>query len=227
MAKFKYSLKGDARSWVKGKVYQDYDALKAAFLQQFSGFKAKGSDGFSELNYKMREPVEGHLQKLQRMAESLNYGDVLMDRFKWSLPGKVCVQLATMDGTLDEVATAAQEIVQPSQRRCTLQHSKVKISTANLTLWLTKCQRCLYNLGAKASRGRFPADEDSRQATKGSTDSGVSRVAPLIEVVRGPQIKRRAGVTFVIVKVTMLSTAERCRSINGKMGVNIFTKTAS
>ncbi len=111
-AKFKYSLKGDARSWVEGKVYADYDALKAAFLQQFSGFKAKGSDGFFELTYKMGEPVEAHLQKLRRMAESLNYGDVvLMDRFKRSLPEKVRVQLATMDGTLDEVATAAQEIV--------------------------------------------------------------------------------------------------------------------
>ncbi|XP_063965553.1 uncharacterized protein LOC135156639 [Lytechinus pictus] len=137
---FKRSLQGQARLWIEGQTFSNYQGLKSSFIGRFSGTKSTYAyvREFNDLAMTTDESAEMYLQRVRQAAARIGYGETqIRDKVLSSLPHKcrsaIIMSLPETAGS-DEIAAKAQCFLDLND--CSATRTEVSFSTQDEILQL-------------------------------------------------------------------------------------------
>lgn len=119
--RFRLTLTGQARLWYQGKTFASWDQCKTAFQSYFSSAQTRQSavQAFRNSAFKTGETADQYLQRLQRLADRMNYGeDYVKDQFLTGLPQDVRTSVIMgRPQNLEEAVSLTQEYLEAARPR--------------------------------------------------------------------------------------------------------------
>ena len=115
LARFKLTLGGEARQWLEGKQFQNFQDMKNQFIRYFTGAHTQmGTTAqFRQAKYRPGETIEKYGERIRSLANEGNIGEQMqVSQFLLGLPAQLRKALSASGlANLNELITRAQHMI--------------------------------------------------------------------------------------------------------------------